>query len=605
METVEWGRRFRLPILLVLVFLLRLPFLTQAIQGDDHTYLTEAAHALVEPLHPMHVKDVFLGNEVDLRGHSHPPLDAWVLAGLLAVFGEVREVPFHACYIIFSLIAVAATWSLARRFSPRPVWATLLLIAVPAFVVNGNSFESDVPFLAFWLTAVAFFISDRLLLSAIAMALAALTSYQAVFLTPILAVYLLCGARTGACRIDTRVDARLPWLAIFVPPLTIAAFQLFERLTTGAAPAAVLTGYFGSYGFQRLAAKMASALMLFIHSWFIVFPALVPPALVLAWRKRREPDTLFLLAWIAVFLACAFVVFFAGSARYLLPMAAPVCLLASRLRPRWLAPAFAIQLAIGLGLAAMNYQHWDGYREFARRIAPLTEGRRVWVDGEWGLRSYLEAQGGLALTKTTQVGPGEFIASSALGHAVDVNGPTALVAAAVIQPSVPFRILGLESHSGYSDVSRGFWPFGISTGVVDRLKLIRMVERHPTLEYLPMNAPEASGQIVSGIFDLEGAFRWTSRAAVVALKSPADPLPLAATFAIHAKSPARQVRLLLDGREVAAATYPGPGSYTLSSAPVQPAGPVASVTIECDRTFTAPPDTRDLGIVLAGIGFRK
>jgi hypothetical protein len=436
------------------------------------------------------------------------------------------------------------------------------------------------------------------------MALAALTSYQAVFLTPILTVYLLCGARTLGCRVERCVDAR-PWLTLFTPPLTIAAFQLFERLTTGAAPAAVLTGYFGSYGFQALAKKLASALMLFIHSWFIVFPALVPPALILAWRKRRDPDTLFLLAWIAIFLACAFVVFFAGSARYLLPMAAPLCLLASRLRPRWLAPAFAIQLSIGLGLAAMNYQHWDGYRQFARRIAPLTDGRRVWIDGEWGLRSYLEAQGGLALTRTTQVRPGEFIASSALGHAVEVNGPIATVATAVIQPSVPFRIIGLESHSGYSDVGRGFWPFGISTGVVDRLKLTRIVERHPTLEYLPMNAPEAPDQIVSGVFALEGGIRWTSRAAVVALKSPAEPRSLTATFAIHDKSPARQVRLLLDGREVASSTFAGPGTYTLVTAPVRPAGPVAIVTLEADRTFTAPPDTRDLALVLSAIGFRR
>jgi hypothetical protein len=395
------------------------------------------------------------------------------------------------------------------------------------------------------------------------------------------------------------------WLAIFVPPLTIAAFQAFERLTTGAAPAAVLTGYFGSYGFQRLTAKLASVLMLFIHSWFIVFPALVPPALIVAWRKRREPDTLFLLAWIGIFLSCAFIVFFAGSARYLLPMAAPVCLLASRLRPRWLAPAFAIQLAIGLGLAAMNYQHWDGYRQFARSIAPLTGGHRVWVDGEWGLRSYLEAQGGLALTKTTQVRPGEFIASSALGHSVDVNAPTAELAAVHIRPRNPFRIIGLESHSGFSDVSRGFWPFGFSFGPIDRLKLVRVVERHPTLEYLPMNAPEAPDQIVSGIFTLEGAFRWTSRAAVVALKSPAEPRAISVTFSIHPKSPARQIRLLLDGREVADHTYSGPGTYTLSTAPVRPAGAVAIVTLETDKTFTAPPDTRALGVVLAGIGFRE
>ena len=140
--------RRSLPLVLGLVLLLRLPFLNQAIQGDDHIYLTEAAHALIDPLHPNDTKYVFLGDEVDLRGHSHPPLNAWVLAGLLALFGDVKEVPFHAAYVLFSLIAVWAMWSLARRFSPRPVWAALLFMAVPAFVVNGGSLESDLPFLA-------------------------------------------------------------------------------------------------------------------------------------------------------------------------------------------------------------------------------------------------------------------------------------------------------------------------------------------------------------------------------------------------------------------------------------------------------------------------
>src|SRR5581483_3410354 len=106
-------------------------------------------------------------------------------------------------------------------------------------------------------------------------------------------------------------------------------------------------------------------------------------------------------------------------------------------------------------------------------------------------------------------------------------------------------------------------------------------------------------QIVSGIFSLEGHIRWTSRAASVVLKSPTSPTPLRATFAIHPRSTARRVRLLLDGREVAARTYSGPGSYDLVTPPLQPASPVAVVTLELDASFTFPPDTRDLGIVLS------
>jgi len=92
-------------ILMGLVLLIRLPFLNQAIQGDDHIYITEAQHALIDPLHPSYVKYVFLGDEVDLRGHSHPPGNAWPLAGLLLVFGDVREIPFHA------IVLTSAHWN--------------------------------------------------------------------------------------------------------------------------------------------------------------------------------------------------------------------------------------------------------------------------------------------------------------------------------------------------------------------------------------------------------------------------------------------------------------------------------------------------------------
>jgi hypothetical protein len=584
------------PLLLVLglVLLIRLPFLNQAVQGDDHIYLTEAAHALVDPLHPDNVKYVFLGDEVDLRGHSHPPLNAWVLAALIAATGGVREVPFHAAYIVFSWIAAAAMLSLARRFSPRPLWAVLLFLAVPAFVVNGNSLESDLPFLALWMAAIALFCAGRLLPAAAALAMAALAAYQAVFLTPILAVYVWLYRRRD----------RAAWLTILIPPVVIVLWQAFERLSTGALPAAVLTGYFSSYGLQALHAKLLNAVALFIQSWFIVFPALVPAAFVLAWRRRREPDTAFLLAWIAIFYACALVVFFAGSARYLLPMAAPLALLASRLRPRWLAFGFAAQLALGLALALVNYRHWDGYRQFAESQRDAATTRRVWVDGEWGLRYYLESEGALPLLKSRRVRPGEIVVSSELSHSVDVNAPMVPIAQAVISPFPPLRLIGLESHSGYSTVSRGLWPFGLSDGPIDRVRAYRVAERHPTLTYLPMNAPEAQEQIISGIFSLENnRFRWMSRSAVVVLKSPPAAAPLRVTFTIPPQSPARHVALLLDGREVASQTYSAPGTYTLDSPPVLPAGATALLQIDVDRTFSAPGDSRDLGIVLTAAGF--
>ena len=588
--TASSTSRAGLWLVLSVVLLIRLPLLNQAVQGDDHVYITEAAHALIDPLHPGNTQYVFRGREVDLRGHTHPDTNGWFLAPLIAAFGGVLEVPFHAVYIVFSLIAAAAMWSLARRFSPQPLWACLLFVAVPAFVVNGSSFEADVPFLAFWMAAIAFFCAGRFAPAAMAMVLASLTAYQAVLLTPILGVWVWLKYR----------KSRAAWAAILVPPVTVAAWQIFERLTTGAMPAAVLSGYFTIY--QTLAAKLQNALMLTIHSWFIVFPLLFPLALIGAWRRRREPDTFFLLAWISIFFAGALIIFFAGSARYLLPMAAPVAILASYLRPRLLAIGYGAQLLLSLEMAAVNYQHWDGYRQFAYRIHPLTAGHRVWIDDEWGLRHYLGELGGLPLMKTTRLRPGDIVVSSEMGRAVDLTAPVTRLARLDIRPAIPIRLIGLESHSGFSTVSQGYWPFSFSRGIIDRVRAVQVGERHPTLEYVKLDGPQAADHIVSGIYAND---RWMSKSAVVVVKSPQAARPLSVNFYISDRARARKVTLLLDDREVISQTYTRPGAYTLTSAPVKPAGSTAMIGIEVDQTFRAPGDDRDLGVVLIGVGFQQ
>jgi hypothetical protein len=128
-------------------------------------------------------------------------------------------------------------------------------------------------------------------------------------------------------------------------------------------------------------------------------------------------------------------------------------------------------------------------------------------------------------------------------------------------------------------------------------------ERRPTLEYLPMDAPEAADQIVSGVFDLEGKSRWISSSAAMTLKNPAAPMSLRAEFYIPPNAPARTVALLLDGKVVASKTYPGLGSWSLESKPVRGESDFAVVEITVDKTFQSPPDTRELGVVLMGVGF--
>ncbi len=605
---------------------LRIPFLNQAVQGDDVNYLYAAEHAQIDPLHPTHARYVFLGQTWDMRGHPHPPLNAWYLALLLAIFKNVSEVPFHAAYLPFSLLAAFSALSLARRFSPNPLGATLLFLATPAFVVNGTSLEADLPFTACWLLAIALFVpavdqrSTRLLAaSCIAMALAALFAYQAVLLVPILLIY---GRKW-----------RLSWIATLAAPVTLLAWQLYERLTSGALPASVLAGYMQSNGLQALDQKLKSAVALAGHLAWIVFPGFwLPPLLtipaaigatfydanplfwgsiavgigILIWCARNWRD--FLAQWILIFFSGALIVFFAGSARYLLPIALPVAILAvRRARPPWLEIGIGCSLTLSLALAIVNYQHWDGYRRIARSLQQDVASKRVWINGEWGLRYYFESEGALPLLQAQAVHPGEMVVSSRLGLPLPfTTGGGLLVPAAqrTITSPIPVRIVSLHGHSAYSTTAFGLRPFDLSLAAIDEVRAETVVEHKPTLSALPMNAPEAEQQIASGIYQLENnQWRWMSGAGVVLLKTPVQPAVLVVRFYIPDQAPARRITVDLNDQRIASQTYAAPGSYTLASAPIKAEGDSARVTITVDKTFSTAGDPRQLGVILTEVAF--
>ena len=145
-------------------------------------------------------------------------------------------------------------------------------------------------------------------------------AYQAVFLIPILFVAIKRQPLPHGRGSDQSPDreggvAWAPYATLLTPLLVLIAWQLFTRLATGTMPAGKLAEYFSTYAFQAMQHKLQNALMLFIHSWWIVFPALVPATAALAWRTRRDPATRFLLAWIGIFFAGALAIFFSGSAR--------------------------------------------------------------------------------------------------------------------------------------------------------------------------------------------------------------------------------------------------------------------------------------------------
>ena len=80
-------------------------------------------------------------------------------------------------------------------------------------------------------------------------------------------------------------------MALLAPFATLAAYQLWERLSSGAAPAAVTAGYFQSYNLQSLANKLRNAAALSVHLTWMVFPALWVYALFRRRGLTRAPPS--------------------------------------------------------------------------------------------------------------------------------------------------------------------------------------------------------------------------------------------------------------------------------------------------------------------------
>jgi hypothetical protein len=252
-------------------------------------------------------------------------------------------------------------------------------------------------------------------------------------------------------------------------------------------------------------------------------------------------------------------------------------------------------MALSLGLAMVNYQHWDAYRTFA---GSLSKDHPIWINGEWGLRYYLESEGALPVAKGQVFAPGDIVVSSELALPAPVNAALAPLAQTEIRPALPLRIVSLGGRSAYSAALRGLRPFEFSTAVIDVIRAEAVFERKPELTWIDPRDPRAAPQMLGGLFP-DG---WMTEQATVLLKRPEPPTPLRVMFVIPPQALTRHVRLVLDGRIAAEETFPGPGSYSLT-APFASRAPSVTVTLAVDKTFFAPPDRRKLGMLVTGIGF--
>jgi hypothetical protein len=244
-------------------------------------------------------------------------------------------------------------------------------------------------------------------------------------------------------------------------------------------------------------------------------------------------------------------------------------------------------MTLSLGFTIVNDQTWDAYRQFAASLAPEAAQTRVWVDHDWGLRYYLEAEGALAIPRDQTFAAGDVVVSKT---------PQAgnLIASLDIRPAIPLRLFSIRNKSAYSTATGGLWPFEFSNAPIDQVGAYLIGERRAALSWVTAIDQQ---QVLRGLYPDS----WTTKEATVLVKRAGG--PLRADFTIHPQSPARNVQLLADGKVVAEQTFSGPGVYSLS-APVLGDSASMIATLAVDKTFSVAGDGRQLGILVQGIGFK-
>ena len=197
------------------------------------------------------------------------------------------------------------------------------------------------------------------------------------------------------------------------------------------------------------------------------------------------------------------------------------------------APEPRRMLYVALGLAMVNYQHWAGYRDFARSLQGETQSHRTWVNGEWGLRHYLEADGALPLERDRAPPRRRYRGLDRVRESCAGSSGPDRNARDRIDDSAPDRRAWSEIR--YSSIAFGLRPFDISLAPMDIVRAEAVSQRKPVLSKVTIGTPEALDHIVSGVY--EHADRWMGERAVVALKRPPGAARVSAVLFIPEASP--------------------------------------------------------------------
>jgi 4-amino-4-deoxy-L-arabinose transferase-like glycosyltransferase len=244
------------PIFLVLIVTLILLFLfiAKPFHIDDTLFVWTAKHIQNHPLDFFGFNVLWYQTEMPMSMiNQNPPLVSYFMA-FVTLFTGWNEIGIHSAFLIFALSLSLGTYYLAKPLCDKPLFAVIISVMTPVFLISSSNVMTDTPMVAFYVWAIVAWIrgleKDQnrfLLLASILIALSALTKYFGMTLIPLLLVYsILTKRKIGV------------WLLFLLIPVIILIG--YQWLTTK------------MYGHGLLTAAFSYATERDLHSFSDLFP---------------------------------------------------------------------------------------------------------------------------------------------------------------------------------------------------------------------------------------------------------------------------------------------------------------------------------------------
>ena len=490
---------------------------------DDRGFLEAARHILENFPHLYTGTRMFEGKPFPWALFPHPPFVPMYLAGWMSVLKNPGPVALHLVFLPFPFLAAFSLYRVAKRCEIPPRWATLLFLASPCFFVSAQSLMTDVPMIAFFLTALALYLegsskNDTRIsaCSGLVACLAWFCRYPGILVVAVLFFHALLTKRWKQCL----VASALP-LGTFVL-WTLATGHASGQSHVQRVFFGFLNAFYHPFAPQALGGRIIAFLSFLGGS--IVFPPILL-ALLLLRRPIASciPGIAAVLAlgilWMfARGLSCGEILFggaclAAGSAvlgiraknyslptlwligvfvllvlmtpfatvRYLLPILPAACLVIVACIPQ---NVLRMLLILGAFLPSLLLSWVDmevarGYRNIAQDLCrrKTESANKLYFSGEWGWRQALD-QGGAAYWK---IGAKDFHAGDLLAIPQEacpsLTTPPSkdwrLVQKMDLRISIPFHLMNYQSHAGFYSHGWGFLPYAYGKLPSDTIALYR------------------------------------------------------------------------------------------------------------------------------------